>query len=245
MENRRFILFILFSFAIGGLSLFPARDARAEPTPVVVELFTSQGCSSCPPAEALLRDLAVEPDILALEFHVDYWDYLGWADPYADPAFTHRQRAYARYFNSQMVYTPQMVFQGMSETAGSRKGRVMEHIAAAQALQKTPVSATVSATRQIALEIDAHSQRVDATLLLVAYDDYRETRITRGENAGKFLSHRHVVRAMASLGSWDGSPLSLMRAIPESMPEGTGYAVLIQSKGNGHILGAARLAPTQ
>lgn len=224
---------------------FPAFAAKSEVTPTVVELFTSEGCSSCPPAEALLRDLADEPGILALEFHVDYWDYIGWPDPYADPAFTQRQRAYAQFFNSRTVYTPQMLIQGTREAPGSRTAQVMENIAAVQGIPKIPVSLTMTANNQLELMIDATEQKIDATLILVTYDDYRETKVTRGENAGKFLTHRHVVRSMETIGSWDGASLRLTREFPKVMSDRAGCAVLVQAKDTGRILGAASLTLNQ
>ena len=140
---------------VGGLSLFSPAIATAGTSPTVVELFTSEGCSSCPPAEALLRRLADEPDILALEFHVDYWDYIGWPDPYADAKYTQRQRDYAQYFHSRTVYTPQMVFQGVHEAPGSRPSEVRKNIAKAQALPRVPVSLTMTAGDQLELRIEA------------------------------------------------------------------------------------------
>ncbi len=244
MKTHNILTPALIGFILGSLALFPLSDAKSEATPTVVELFTSQGCSSCPPAEALLRDLADQPGILALEFHVDYWDYIGWPDPYADPAFTQRQRTYAQFFNSRTVYTPQMLIQGVREAPGSRTAQVMENIAAVQALPKTPVSLTMTANNQLELVIGATEQKIDATLILVTYDDYRETKVTRGENAGKLLTHRHVVRSMETIGSWDGALLRLTREPPKVMSDRAGCAVLVQAKDTGRILGAASLTLT-
>ncbi len=116
---------ILTLALFGWLAMLPQSTAQAETSPTVVELFTSEGCSSCPPAEALLRDLADQPGILALEFHVDYWEYIGWPDSYADPKFTERQHDCAKFFRSRTVYTSQMVFQCVLVTPGSRTSTVM------------------------------------------------------------------------------------------------------------------------
>ncbi len=229
---------------VGGLSLFSPAIATAGTSPTVVELFTSEGCSSCPPAEALLRRLADEPDILALEFHVDYWDYIGWPDPYADAKYTQRQRDYAQYFHSRTVYTPQMVFQGVHEAPGSRPSEVRKNIAKAQALPRVPVSLTMTAGDQLELRIEASNLSTDADLLLVTYDDYRESEVTRGENSGKTLIHRHVVRSMESIGSWDGAALRLIRERPATMSDQAGCAVLVQAKDDGRILGAASITLT-
>lgn len=207
--------------------------------PTVVELFTSEGCSSCPPADALLRDMADEPDILALEFHVDYWDYIGWADPYADERYTQRQRDYAAYFSNRMIYTPQMVFQGMREAPGSRPWQVEENLDAVRNTPRIPVMLSLADNGQLELEIAALDQRVDAEVLLITYDDFRETQVTRGENAGKTLTHRHVVRSMESLGSWDGTAFKLNRDVPPLQSDRAGCAVLVQARDTGRILGAA------
>ena len=192
-----------------------------------------------------MRELADVPDLLALEFHVDYWDYIGWPDPYADPDFTKRQREYAAFFDSRTIYTPQMVFQGTTEAAGSRRGRVMNHIDKARRLPKIPVSLNRTDNNGIELKIGAIDQRVNANLLLITYDDYRETQVTRGENAGKFLTHRHVVRSMENIGTWDGSQVHLTRPTPETMSDRAGCAVLVQARHDGRILGAAKLTLTQ
>jgi len=246
MKNISLIRSILIvSLAIvGGPSLFFPPIAKAGTSPTVVELFTSEGCSSCPPAEALLRKLADEPNILALEFHVDYWDYIGWPDPYADAKYTQRQRDYAQYFDSRAVYTPQMVFQGGHEAPGSRPSEVRKNIAKAQALPSVPVSLTMTAGDQLKLKIDATNLSADADLLLVTYDDYRKSVVTRGENAGKLLIHRHVVRSIESIGSWAGAALQLVRDRPAVMSDQAGCAVLVQAKGDGRILGAASITLT-
>lgn len=238
----RLILVVTLAIAGGlSLSLVPA-VAKAGTSPTVVELFTSEGCSSCPPAEALLRKLADEPGILALEFHVDYWDYIGWPDPYADPDFTQRQRKYAQYFSSRTVYTPQMVFQGVHETPGSRTSSVREKIKAADALPRIPVTLEMTDDNQLGLKIAAVGQPVMADLLLVTYDAYRETEVTRGENAGKFLTHRNVVRSLESIGTWNGAALQITRPLPQTMSDRAGCAVLVQAQADGRILGAASLA---
>jgi len=228
--------------AIGVGPFIPHAAAQGNPTPTVVELFTSEGCSSCPPAEALLRDLADQPNILALEFHVDYWDYIGWADPYADPVFTKRQRDYAKFFRSRTVYTPQMVFQGVREGPGSRPDEVLEHLAAVQSVSKIPVFLSMTTGNKLELQLNAVGEQTDAEILLLTYDDYRETMVTRGENSGKTLTHRQVVRSLESMGSWDGTSLQLVRAIPATQSDQAGCAVLIQDKHTGRILGAASIA---
>lgn len=227
------------------LLALPGNAAKADTMPTVVELFTSEGCSSCPPAEALLRDLADRPDVLALEFHVDYWDYIGWPDPYADNRYTQRQRDYAAYFDNRVIYTPQMVFQGTHEAPGSRQWQVEELLEEAHSLPKVPVNLVMSGSGGLELQIDDAGQRVDAEIYLVTYDDFRESQVTRGENAGKTLTHRHVVRSMESLGAWDGSAVKLVRDVPPLQSDRAGCAVLVQARDTGVILGAASMDLTQ
>src|SRR5690348_4653604 len=114
----------LLTSAFAGV--LPIQTAIAAPRPIVVELFTSQGCSSCPPADALLNELAQRPDVVALGFHVDYWDYLGWKDPLSAPGSTQRQRDYARLLNQPTIYTPEMVIDGHLQLVGSDRTAVLD-----------------------------------------------------------------------------------------------------------------------
>ncbi len=210
--------------------------AVAEDAPVVVELFTSQGCYSCPPADDLLGELIAREDVLALAFHVTYWDRLGWPDTLGLEAGTARQEAYARSLGTGRMYTPQMVVQGRIDVVGSQRARVM------QALE---IGAEASR-----LELGLDGARVDipageatdAVLWLAAYDDVHEVPIDRGENAGKTLTYHHAVRELTELGRYDGSAMSaelpLARLAAESRD---GAAVLLQRASDGAIVGAARV----
>jgi hypothetical protein len=208
-----------------------ANEPRA--APVVVELFTSQGCSSCPPADAFLTDLARQRrDVLPLAFHVTYWDYLGWKDPYSFDAATARQRAYARFLGQDGVYTPQMVVDGATEFVGSSRSRGLEAIAGAA---RKPV--TVGLTREGAnLLVTIGDGPGHGQVLLVGFDPVHETRIGRGENGGRTLTESNIVRSLTPLGNWSGSATSL-RSMPAA---GEAFAALLQGE-DGHIIGAARL----
>jgi hypothetical protein len=215
-----------------------AGRARAASSPVVVELFTSQGCSSCPPADAYLAELAREPGILALAYHVDYWDDLGWRDPFSSQAATARQRDYARLMALSSVYTPQMVINGRFETVGSER----DHVAAAIA----KAAATASAA---AIALTAAEDTLTATIAAglgegrvwgVLYDLRRETEVHRGENAGRRLVNVNIVRSIDSLSIWSGAALTIPHALPQP---GTGVAVFVQSR-DGAILGAAAFSGT-
>lgn len=209
----------------------------------VVELYTSQGCSSCPPADAYLGELAKQTDILALSLHVDYWDYIGWKDPYAIPANTARQRAYARNLGMGYVYTPQMVVQGMAHTTGSDRravGTLIHDLAGAKRLD-------VKLTRVAGgLKIDVPGGLFDdetARIVVAAYDSRHANDVRRGENAGTTLSHYNVVRAISDVGAWSGEAVSLSIADKDlEMAGHDGCAVLVQSTRNGRILGAAKVA---
>ena len=228
-----------------GLTLFASltvtSPAVAEPT--VVELFTSQSCYSCPPAEAYLGELAARPDIVALEWHVDYWDDLvygasgRWADPYSDPAFSERQRVYNRALRGRPGgYTPQMVIDGRFEAVGSRRGAVAAAIAGAAA-EPDPVSLSVSRTTDGGLEIALDgTPPSNAEIWLVHLLDRRVTEVLGGENDGKTLANHNIVVALDQVGPWTGGePLTL----PMPTDQGDGCAILVQVENQGPILAGA------
>jgi hypothetical protein len=207
---------------------------QAQEAPVVVELFTSQGCSSCPPADAFLTELAHQRrDVLPLTFHVTYWDYLGWKDPYSLDAATARQREYARHLGEDGVYTPQMVVDGSKGFVGSSRAEGLTAIAEA-ARKQVPVSVARDAG---SLLIMVGAGLGKAQVLLVGFDRTHETPVGRGENRGHTLLESNVVRSLTPIGAWSGSAVTL-RQVP---PVGDGFAVLLQAE-DGRILGAARLA---
>lgn len=172
----------------------------ADSAPVVVELFTSQGCSSCPPADALLNKLARDGKIagravLPLSYHVDYWDDLGWPDPFASPAWSARQRDYAQALGDDRVYTPEMVVAGRVGFVGSDALRAAKAIAAAPAQKKLTVTATWTKS-QVMLDGSAPS---DAALIVAIFQDGTRTKVPRGENAGEVLTGDRVVRKLVRL----------------------------------------------
>ena len=216
---------------MAALSAAPA--VAAERPVVVVELFTSQGCSSCPPADALLATLADRPEVLPLAFHVDYWNRLGWVDPFSSAWATARQSAYAAQMGSSQVYTPQAVVDGGRDVVGSDRAALDTAIAEARSDPSVPLTLTASdAALQVAVGPAAPA---DAVLWLVGFDDRHETPVRRGENAGRTLVDRNVVRSLTRLDGW--SPGGTIAA---ARPEGDRTAVLLQAA-DGRILGAARL----
>lgn len=228
---------IIHSLCLAVASLGVTGPAWAD-DPVVVELFTSQGCSSCPPADAMLHDLAKRDDVIALALHVDYWDYIGWKDTFADPAFTRRQHGYARANNATTVYTPQMVIGGTDFVVGAKPMDVVEAIRAHQAVG-SPVEVEIQPYGE-RLRISAEAEgpvRGPLVVQLVAVDPEETVSITRGENAGKTISYANIVTDWAVIGEWDGKG-----RFEASVPRGSGtVAVLVQEAAFGRILGAAQL----
>jgi hypothetical protein len=225
---------ILASATAFVLSLAAPQTAAAD---VVIELFTSQGCSSCPPADALLGQLAERDDVIALSLHVDYWDYLGWKDAFAQPAFTARQKRYAAAASSTMIYTPQMVIGGTDHIVGTRGMELSEQINR----HKTQTSdVVVGATRDgdmVQIQAAAKSQAA-MVVQLVRFSPKEVVKIQRGENAGRELTYHNVVTSWTVVTQWDGaSPLEV--AAPAGGDAST--VVIIQDGEAGPILAATKV----
>ena len=208
----------------------PAARTTSDTRPVLLELFTSQGCSSCPPADAVLRELAGRSDVLALGFHVDYWDYLGWVDPFGSPQFTARQQGYAQRRGFQ-VYTPQLVIDGQSAMVGSRRGQAEDEIVSA-ARRKQAVPAAISRDgRMVRLSLGKTSDAgAIGEVWLVSFDRERATTIRSGENGGKRIVYPNVVRSIRKLADWSNEPLEL-NEILESDEQGERLALIVQERG--------------
>jgi len=217
---------------IAGLS--PAAGFAAE-RPVVVELFTSQGCSSCPPANAYLNELSRGGrDVLALAFHVTYWDRLGWKDPFSMEAATDRQGVYGRRFGDGS-YTPEIVVDGAASMVGSDRSEVGSAIENARRNGRTAAAVHVTKNgEQVSIEVSAGSG--SGRILLIGFDHEHTTAIGRGENGGRTLTEANVVRSIRSIGQWSGAALRLN----EHFPEGQDVAILLEAP-DGRIIGAARL----
>ncbi|MBR0655898.1 DUF1223 domain-containing protein [Plastoroseomonas arctica] len=222
MKRRSLLL------AAPALAGFPARAQGAGP--VVVELFTSQSCSSCPAADALLVELAQRAEVLALSFHVTYWDRLGWRDRFSLREATDRQRAYATTMGRNQVYTPQAVVQGRADAVGSDRAALLGAIGAARAA--TVPLRLVAGSDQVSLGIGAGIGA--GGLWLVGYDRRHVTAIGAGENGGRTLTHANVVRSLARIGDWHGGAHQQSVA----RPAGERVAALLQAP-DGGILGAA------
>jgi len=228
-------MFYRHVIALAFLGLTVSTASAAE-RPVVVELFTSQGCSSCPPANAYLNELARgRSDVLPLAFHVTYWDRLGWKDPFSLGEATSRQDVYGHRFGDGS-YTPEIVVDGASSHVGSHRADVGSAIEAAKQRGTTAASLRVT-TRGDGLSIDVGAGQGRGRLLLIGFDHDHTTPIRRGENGGRTLEEANVVRSVRSIGDWQGSPLSLR----EKFPEGEDVAVILEAP-DGRIVGAARLS---
>jgi hypothetical protein len=221
------------------VGLFPAMAPAGE-RPVVVELFTSQGCSSCPPANAFLNEMSKgRSDVLPLAFHVTYWDRLGWKDPFSLNAATERQARYGSRFGDGS-YTPEMVIDGSVGLVGSSRAEVNAAIARAKQAQRAALDVGIGRKGEnVAIRIGPG--KGNGQVLLIGFDHDHTTKIGRGENAGRTLEESNVVRSVRVVGEWAGKPLE----IDERLPEGEDLAVVVESP-EGRIVGAARLsaAPT-
>ncbi|MCY4065499.1 MAG: DUF1223 domain-containing protein [Rhodospirillaceae bacterium] len=218
--------------------------ADAAKPPVVVELFTSQGCYSCPPADKFLGVLAQRPGVIALSFHVDYWNYLGWRDPYSSAEATQRQQTYASVMRRRTVYTPQMVIDGKLQAIGSYTGVVDGQIRLRQQAADDRVVVSISGDAKAesltaALKGDG-GRTGDCTVWLVYFDKQHTTAIPRGENAGKTLTYYNVVREIRRVAEYRGADLEI--DLPRTGGQGARYdraAILVQEPDGGRIVGAA------
>ena len=239
MTWRFFILLLLVPVAAA-----PADAVRADEPPVVVELFTSQGCSSCPPADKYLGELAKRPDVMALAFHIEYWNYIGWADPYSKPWATRRQRDYSAKLKQRFVYTPEMVVQGAAEGVGSERETIDTLIRAAEEKRLPHPDLKLRWRDDGALIVDLGNgpspAGEPATIWLLGYDDMHTNPIPAGENQGKTAWDHHPVRSFRRLGGWAGWSEELIVPADEAKSLGDDCAVvLLQLDGTGPILTAA------
>ena len=223
-----------------------ATVAQAEPRPAVVELFTSEGCNSCPPAEAYVGELAGRSDVLALAFHVDYWDDLGWRDRFGLSQSVERQRSYARSLRLSSVYTPEVVIDGRADYVGSNR------IGIGNALKErrdgVPVTLSVgNGEAEVRLRpretVPGEKTPVEkvagSDVVLVAYLRKAVSAVGRGENAGRTLDEYNIVRAVVPLGRWQGGAQEFRAKLASLPQDTTDVAVLVQSPGQGAVVAAA------
>jgi hypothetical protein len=247
----RLIALVALAAGLAGFaSSAQARDAGAEatsadPPKAVVELYTSQGCSSCPAADALLNRLAERKDIIAISLSVDYWDYLGWKDTLANAKFSERQKAYAKALGDGMVYTPQVVVNGQVQVNGADEAKItaaIQQAAASPKLSQAPVHLSFAGGKLL-VEVGAAptgTAQKEATVWLAVMSPKVEVPIARGENKGKTVTYSHVVRELIPLGTWNGDVMTVKLHRDAILPPGTELcAVLVQDGRGGPIIGAA------
>ncbi|HEY8949813.1 MAG TPA: DUF1223 domain-containing protein [Rhizomicrobium sp.] len=243
MRRFRFQGAVALVAAAAALYPFALADAGNAKRPVVVELFTSQGCSSCPPADAILGQLAARKDVIAMSLPITYWDMLGWKDTLASDADTKRQKAYAQTMWRGGVYTPQIIVDGVTDVVGGRDAQV-ESTIAARASDQQSVSVSLSADKR-AVHVGVGSADVkdaNATIWLFRVLPQATVAITDGENKGHTYTYHNIVREIRALGMWKGQPFSL--DLPRQELLGGSHdsiVVIVQQGGYGRILGAAML----
>jgi hypothetical protein len=236
---RRAALALAFVLYAGTAGAAPAHAKTHAParTPVVAELYTSQGCSSCVAADKLLDEIANKSGVLGLTLAVDYWDYLGWSDTFAKPEFSARQRAYMQRLSQREVYTPQIVINGVSEAPGADRDKIEAMIRKAQHAKTKPPK--MRWLRHGRVQVDAGRAPEDgADVWLVRYDPTaRQVVVKRGENRGKTLVQRNVVRQLVRLGGWKGKTrVYAVQASPQGS-DALKTCILLQASDGGRILG--------
>jgi hypothetical protein len=236
-----------WSGALGACAIAIIHPAHADPR-AVVELFTSQGCSSCPPADKIIGELAKDPSIIALSMPIDYWDYLGWKDTLADARFSARQKAYSQMRGDRDVYTPQVVVNGSAHVIGSDRGGIESAISnteKAEGVMSVPVTMT-QAGKQITVSVAASNKGPAARrgeVWIGAVSKAVPISISRGENRGREITYHNVVRNLLKVGDWDGSAGSWTVPLENISREGVDAAVVYVQDGTrdkpGAMLGAA------
>jgi hypothetical protein len=229
----------LSSLIVVGVMCSLPGNASAEPARKVVELFTSQGCNSCPPADRLAAELARDPGNVLISLPVDYWDYLGWKDSFAKPVFTARQKAYARARGDMQVYTPQAVVDGVTHAVGSDSEAIDT---AASAPLEVPVTGTIAGD-QLRVDVAASSGNAkDAQVWLVPILSAASVAIGRGENAGATVTYTNIARDLRKLGDWKGEARKFDVSTADIRKlDADGAAILLQANDGGlpgPILGA-------
>lgn len=236
----RHILAVLAAIAVFGAVV--SGVAADSEKPVVVELFSSQSCSSCPPADALLGRLETDPDLVTITWPVEYWNYLGWKDTLAKRAFTHRQKAYKKALGERFIYTPQVIVNGRRDAVGNKEKKVMEAIEAAQTGDRlVPVSLRQQGD-QVTISIGAGDGAADTGIWLIPTRSQKDVAILGGENKGRTITYTNVARDIRKIGDWQGAPQELRISVTEIQSDDSdGCAVLLQEGHSGPILGGAQI----
>lgn len=234
-KSGAFLVTTLMLVLLGETVVAQASSSR---TPIVIELFTSQGCSSCPPADTLLGELAERPDVIALAFHVDYWDSLGWRDAFALPLSSQRQQQYGQTLQLRTIFTPQAIVDGHRSVLGSDRHAMLAVINAHR--QAIPIKlAVVNSELVIGLGDLPGSNHVDVNV--VSYMQQASTAIGRGENTGHVLKEFNIVRSFKQLDSWNGRARSYYVPLSSLPTDASHVAVMLQQPGQGQVIGATAI----
>ncbi len=235
------LLFTIKKIVVGFIIAFWASHLLAdERAPVLVELFTSQGCSSCPPADIILTGLSNNPNVVALAFHVDYWDYIGWKDSFADPSFSQRQKIYARLASQTAVYTPQFMINGQTAIAGSKPNKLKREISKSLQRKQFFEIAFKSAGDQVQVKVNAaeSAEAFRADILAIYFIPEARVKIERGENSGRVMNYSNIVTKVKNLGQWDAQEPWHKTIL--SKPD-QNIAVIVQLVGQGKVVAASIL----
>lgn len=224
---------LLLRWVAAGIALMGAQAVATGAPGAVVELFTSQGCSSCPPADAIAGRLTTNPSVIVLSFHINYWDELGWKDPFSSQVSTDRQYAYARVLEERSVFTPQVVVNGMQSVVGSQESAI-EHAVETANRAGFPVRADLSKQPDGGFALSLQGAAIKAEVWEVRYVRYAATQVRGGENGGRRLETYNNVTGLRRLGSFAPGTLSL----PALKSPDDGLAVFVQAPGTGRMLGA-------
>jgi hypothetical protein len=229
------------ALALGAAAMFVKPGFAAAARPAIVELFTSQGCSSCPPADAFLETLKSKPGIVALSYHVDYWDYLGWRDTLGSTEYSQRQYDYAKSRGDMNVYTPQMIINGGEHFVGSQTTKISASIADAQSSTSQWVDIAMSDNvTDVMINVAEGAATKKATLWLMAFAPVVSVEIMKGENAGNTIAYHNVVRKMVPAGMWHGEAAKIVLPKESVIPaDCKGWVALLQDGKVGPIIGAA------
>lgn len=229
MRKAALLCLILLAWPVG---------AAAAKSPVLVELFTAQGCDACPDANTYLGKLADRPGVLALTFSVDYWDYLGWTDTFAKPEYSERQRAYVTRLKLREPYTPQVVVDGQDEAQAVKTGEVDRLVRQALSAPHNPPDIRFVGSRRVDVG-SARAPRGGAEVWLIRYDPRAvEVAVKAGDNRGETVTQKNVVRQMKRLGLWRGKPMAFR--LPASAEDGLKTVVVVQAPKGGRVLGVSQ-----
>ena len=241
--RARLLTVLALGLAISCGAVSDAVAQGAQPL-TVIELFTSQGCSSCPPADALLRVYAQRPGVMALSLAVDYWDHLGWKDTLASPKHSARQRTYAKALGTGNVYTPQVVIDGTLQAIGSDKAEIEKALVQLRASPDRPQVALLASSdgKRMAIDVGeaaaAKDKGLSATVWLALVAPRVEVQIKQGENRGRTIAYHNVVRELSAVGMWSGKPTRIELPTGAVMDASGRGVVLLQADNGGRILAA-------